>query len=99
MAVKIASIRVLLTLAVQHDWEIDQVDIIAAYLNAELEEEVYMEPLHMVLSNNDRWKVCRLHKGLYGLKQSGWMWYQKMAAMFISLGFNMSKLDQSAFIQ
>src|SRR6202045_5400790 len=71
----------------------------SAYLNAELKEEVYMEPLHGVLSEKDRGKVCHLCKGLYGLKQAGRMWYHMMAATFISLGFDMSKLDQSAFIR
>src|ERR1700731_4765590 len=71
----------------------------SAYLNAELKEEVYMEPLHGVLSEKDRGKVCHLCKGLYGLKQAGRMWYCMMAATFTSLGFKVSKLDQSAFIR
>ena len=43
-------------------------DIITAYLAGELEEEIYME-LPAGLPNSGR-KVCRLRKGLYGLKQS-----------------------------
>src|ERR1700731_4557810 len=50
-AAKIASIRVLLALAAQHDWEIDQIDVVGAYLNAKLEDEVYMEPPHGVLND------------------------------------------------
>ena len=97
-AAKIASIRVLLALAAQRDWEIDQIDVVGAYLNAKLEDEVYMEPPHGVLNDEERGRVCRLRKGLYGLKQAGRMWYRMMAATFTSLGFKVSKLDQSAFI-
>ena len=65
----------MLALAAQCDWEIDQLDVISTYLNADLEEEVYMEPPYGVLHKNTMHKVCRLCKGLYGLKQSGQMWY------------------------
>ena len=98
-AAKIGSIRVLLTLAAQRDWEIHQVDVVGAYLNADLEDEVYMEVPDGILSDGDRTKVCRLRKGLYGLKQAGKRWYDKMALTFVSLGFSVSKLDQSVFIR
>ena len=38
---KIASIRVLLALAAQRDWGIDQIDVVSAYLNTDLQDEVY----------------------------------------------------------
>jgi len=41
-AAKMPSIRVLFTIAASNDWELHQVDIKSAYLNAELKEEVYM---------------------------------------------------------
>jgi hypothetical protein len=43
-AAKMPSIRVILTMATQLDWEIHQVDVKSAYLNAKLNEEVYMIP-------------------------------------------------------
>jgi hypothetical protein len=43
---KIASIRAVLSLATQWDWEVDQVDVVGAYLNCILKEEVYMELPH-----------------------------------------------------
>src|SRR3984893_3905622 len=98
-AAKIASIRVLLALAAQCDWEIDQIDVISAYLNADLKDEVYMEAPSRVLDDGERGKVCRLRKGLYGLKQAGCRWYDCMAHTFTHLGFNTSKLDQSVFIR
>src|ERR1700730_4503408 len=64
-AAKIALIHVLLTLAAQCDWEIDQIDVVSAYLNADLEDEVYMEAPDGVLDEGESGKVCRLRKGLY----------------------------------
>src|ERR1700731_4812939 len=96
---KIGSIRVLLALAAQHNWEIDQIDIVSAYLNADLKDEVYMEAPSGVLDDGEQGKVCRLQKGLYGLKQAGRRWYERMARTFTHLGFNISKLDQSVFIR
>ena len=40
---KYTSLRLLLTLAAIYDWEIQQFDVVSAFLNAELKEEVYME--------------------------------------------------------
>ena len=44
MAAKMPSICMVLGNATQQDWEIHQVDVKSAYLNAPLEEEVYMVP-------------------------------------------------------
>ena len=83
----------------QHDWEIDQIDVMSAYLNADLEDEVYMEAPDSVLAEGEYRKVCHLQKGLYGLKQAGRRWYDLMAHTFKALGFNISKLDQSVFFR
>src|SRR6202045_4597657 len=99
VAAKIASIHVLLALVAQHDWEIDQIDVVSAYLNADLEDEVYMEAPDSVLAEGESGNVCRLRKGLYGLTQAGRQWYDLMAHTFKALGFNISKLDQSVFFR
>ena len=37
------SLRLLLSLATTYNWEVHQIDIKSAYLNGNLEEEIYME--------------------------------------------------------
>jgi hypothetical protein len=62
------TIRVFLSLVNYFDLECDQVDIVAAFLNGDLEETIYMNPPQgSDLPSN---KVLRLRKSLYGLKQS-----------------------------
>jgi len=59
-----------------------------AYLNADLEEGVYMIPPPGILKNNEKGKVCKLLKGLYRLKQAGWAWYKDLYNVFTTcLGF------------
>lgn len=66
-------------------WPVDQMDVIAAYLNGTLNEEIYMiQPPGFEKGN----LVCRLIKGLYGLKQSGRVWYQQADNKLKELGFS-----------
>ena len=67
---RITSIRMLIALAAVHDLKIHQMDVKTAFLNGELEEEIYMEqPEGFIVPGKEK-KVCRLVKSLYGLKQS-----------------------------
>jgi hypothetical protein len=47
--------------------------------------------------DGEKW-VCRLKKGLYGLKQSGRLWYYKLATELEHLGFSQIKSDPSIYI-
>jgi hypothetical protein len=50
--------------------EVHQMNVKTAFLNGNLDEEVYMDQSKgFVLSGNER-KVCKLVKSLYGLKQA-----------------------------
>jgi len=51
---------------------VDQMDVISAYVQGELSDEIYMEqPKKMFIEENQEDMVCKLKKPLYGLKQSG----------------------------
>lgn len=67
---KMKTVRVLLLVAVNQGWSLSQMDVKNAFLHGELEEEVYMKfpPRHPQASHDGL--VCRLHKAIYGLKQS-----------------------------
>ena len=67
---KMTSVRVFLSLVATYDWPLYQLDIKNAFLHGDLQEEVYMEQPPGFVSQGESGKVCRLHKSLYGLKQS-----------------------------
>ncbi|RVW35033.1 Retrovirus-related Pol polyprotein from transposon TNT 1-94 [Vitis vinifera] len=62
---KLNSIRVLLSVAVNLDWNLHQLDVKNAFLNGELEEEVYMKIPPSVETPENSGKVCKLRKSLY----------------------------------
>ena len=66
---KMESVELLIALAVQESWKIHQMDVKSAFLNGELEGEVYAnQPLGFIKEGEDH-KVLKLHKVLYGLRQ------------------------------
>jgi hypothetical protein len=64
------TIHTILTIAAHHDWEIHQVDIKSAYLNAALKDTIYMQAPPGYLKTEDFGKVLLLLRSLYGLKQA-----------------------------
>ena len=66
--VKLVSLRMLLAYAAFHDLDLVHWDIVAAFLNGELKEEVYMRQPQGFEDGTGR--VCKLTKSIYGLCQS-----------------------------
>lgn len=66
------TLRMLLALAAANDMVVDQIDVRTAFLNGDLEEDVYIK-----LPNELGGGVRKLHKALYGLKQAARAWHDK----------------------
>lgn len=77
------------------DLNIHVIDVASAYLNRELQEEIYMRQPPMY--KNGQPATCCLHRTLYGLKQSGHEWNLKLDAAFVALGFTHLLLDQCVY--
>lgn len=58
-----------------------------SYLEKELEEKIYMEISEKIDMPDKKNKALLPMKGLYGLKQSSWIWHQKFHKFLISIGF------------
>ncbi|CAL8119105.1 unnamed protein product [Prunus armeniaca] len=96
---KMNTIRVLLSVAVNKGWPMYQMDLKNAFLHGDLKEEVYMKlpPGHP--QSNELDLVCKLHKSIYGLKQSPRAWYAKLSSVLTSVGFKSSNADSSQFVR
>ncbi|KAH9768480.1 Integrase catalytic domain-containing protein [Citrus sinensis] len=98
--VKINTIRILLSLAVNLDWPVQQFDVKNAFLHGDLFEEIYMD-LPPGCSGPERLnqKVCKLKKSLYGFKQSPRAWFRKFTKAMVRFGYNQSNSDHTLFIK
>ncbi|KAM1297216.1 hypothetical protein EV1_023816 [Malus domestica] len=75
-------IRLLISLAAQNKWNIQQMDVKFAFLNGVLEEEVYIQqPLGYEIKGHEV-KVLKLKKALYGLKQEPRAWNSRIDKYF-----------------
>ncbi|XP_071686851.1 uncharacterized protein [Rutidosis leptorrhynchoides] len=98
--VKHVTVRCFITLAVQNNWPLYQLDINNAFLYGDLKEEIYMtipEGYYTEAANTN--KVCKLTKSLYGLKQSPRQWNEKLNAALVESGFVQSKSDYSLYVK
>ena len=74
-------------------------DVKTAYLNANLDTEIFMEqPEGFVIGDKSK-KVLRLKKSLYGLKQSGRMWNHLLHSFLTEQGFERSKAENCVYVK
>jgi len=91
----IVCIRLILFLASKFKWNVFQLDIQAAYLNAPIYEDVYVKiPQGDINFGKGFWK---LNKSLYGLKQSGRNWNFTISNFLIKIGFKQCKCEPCLF--
>ena len=68
------SVRIMLAIAAYFDYEIWQMDVKTAFLNGNIEEELYMIQPKGFVDPKDANKVCKLQRSIYGLKQASRSW-------------------------
>jgi len=94
---KMTVIRTLIVVASVYQWHISQLDVKSAFLNGDLQENVYMTPPPSVSHESEY--VCKLKKALYELKQAPRVWFEKFSIVISSLGFISISHDFAIFIK
>ena len=90
----LSSIRLLSALATHLHSEGFHFDVHSAYLNKDLEEDVYVEqPPGFEIPRKKSKLVCNLSKGVYGLKQDGKFWNRTLDKFFNDFGLTRSMID------
>jgi hypothetical protein len=95
--IKQQALKLFLAIAVNEGLEVHHADISTAFLNGDLEEEVYIdvpEGFDEKLKSN---QVLRLLKALYGLKQAPRAWSKKLVTTLKYMGLNQCKADNCIF--
>ena len=98
---KLSTVRILLNFAAQYNVKLFQLDVKTAYLNAPIDEEIYMiqPPCFEKYGDNGNLLYCKLKKSLYGLKQAGRNWYFRFKEFMNKFGFKNSVNDCCLYIR
>ena len=94
---RITSIRLLVAMAAIFDLQIHQMDVKTAFLNGDLNEEIYMDQPECFVEAGQESKVCKLTKSLYGLKQAPKQWHEKFDSCMIENGFKTNECDKCIY--
>ncbi|GJS68379.1 zinc finger, CCHC-type containing protein [Tanacetum coccineum] len=94
---RISTIKLLIAMTYIHNLIIHQMDMKTAFLNGELEEEVFIsQPQGFIMPGNKN-NVCKLIKSLYGLKQEPKQWHQKFDEVVLSNGYLLNQADKCVY--
>jgi hypothetical protein len=96
--IKPTTIRLILSVALSHNWSLKQLDVNNVFLHGQLNEQVFMHQLAGFIDQSHPHHVCSLQKSIYGLKQEPRAWYTALRSSLLALGFFNSQSDSSLFI-
>ena len=82
--VKMATLRVIVTLVAKKDLGLFQINVKTDFLHGDLDEEIYMEQPKGYEVHEKMPLVCKLNKSLYLLKKSPQKWYRQFDAFMTS---------------
>ena len=94
---KHTSLRALLAVSAAEGLELHQLDVKTAFLNGELEEDIWMQQ-PPGFDEGAAGTACHLKKALYGLKQAPRAWHTKLKQQLEKHGFLPSESDPGLFI-
>ncbi|KAL6218155.1 hypothetical protein ACLB2K_011371 [Fragaria x ananassa] len=98
LVTRITSIKIVLAIDALRNLEVYQMDVKTAFLNGDVEEEIYMEQPEGFSAPGQERKVCKLVKSLYSLKQALKQWHEKFDNAMITNGFKTQKVDMSSCV-
>ncbi|CAJ2667746.1 unnamed protein product [Trifolium pratense] len=96
---RLDTIRLVLAIAAQKGWKVFQLDVKSAFLNGDLQEEIYVEQPEGFAVQGGEDKVYLLKKALYGLKQAPRAWYSKINDHLLSIGFEKSLSESTLYVK
>ncbi|GJV50909.1 retrovirus-related pol polyprotein from transposon TNT 1-94 [Tanacetum coccineum] len=92
------AIRIFLAFAAHVNMVVYQMDVKTAFLNGNLQEEVYVSQSDGFVDKDKPNHVYKLKKALYGLKQAPRAWYDMLSSFLLSQDFSKGSVDPTLFI-
>ena len=96
---RLEAIRMFLAFTTYSNFKVYQIDVKSAFLNGELEEEVYVEQPPGFEDSEFSDFVCLLFKARYGLKQAPRAWYDTLSEFLLKNGFSRGVIDKTLFFK
>ena len=93
------SLRIVMALVAHFDLELHQMDVKSAFLNGDLDEDVFMKQPEGFMPVGQEHLVCKLKKSIYGLKQASRQWYLKFDEVMKKQGFVKNQVDQCTYLK
>ena len=94
---RLEAIRMFLAFAAYSNFKVYQMDVKSAFLNGELDEEVYVEQPPGFENQEQLDFVYFLFKAIYGLKQAPRKWYDTLSGFLLENGFVRGIIDKTLF--
>ncbi|CAI5474115.1 unnamed protein product [Closterium sp. Yama58-4] len=96
---KMTTLRVLLHVAAQRDYELHSLDFSTAFLQGSLHEEVWLRRPSAFTGSFPPGTQWRLRRPVYGLRQAPREWHDTLRSTLSDLGFQPSSADPSLFVR
>ena len=98
----VITFRYLISLVVSEKLDIRLTDVVTAYLYGELDTDIYMkipDGYKLPEAKSKSMYSLKLRRSLYGLKQSGRMWYNRLSEYLIKAGYKNNLICPCVFIK
>ena len=94
---RLEAIRIFLAYAAHKNFRVYQMDVKSAFLNGELQEEVYVKQPPVFVNEKFPDHCFFLHKAVYGLKQAPRAWYETLTKFLLNSSFVRGTVDPTLF--
>nr|GEZ06525.1 retrotransposon protein, putative, unclassified [Tanacetum cinerariifolium] len=98
LVARLEAIRIFLAFAAHMNMVVYQIDVKTAFLNGNLQEEVYVSQPNRFMDPDNLSHVYKLKKALSGLKQAPRAWYDMLSSFLISQDLSKGSVDPTLFI-
>jgi hypothetical protein len=91
--------QIIMALVAHYDLELHQMDVKTAFLNGDLQENVYMAQSKGFIVEGKEHMECKLKKSIYGLKQASGQRYLKFDEVIKKFGFIENQVNNCIYVK